>query len=215
VPASPVETPSAPPETRAAILDAAERIFAESGLAGARIDAIAAAAGVNKALLYYYFENKEGLYAAVLEQRMRAFSEEAMAVLTAPGSPRTILLRYVGMFFDVLSEQRHHASLHDQMMSSGSEAALALIRRYAVPRSEAMGRLLRRGIREGDFRKVDVHHAAVSIVSLVVFYFKIAPMLKEFGMPDAGAPSDVKRRKREVLDFVRHALFVDPEGSVE
>jgi hypothetical protein len=101
------------------------------------------------------------------------------------------------------------------MMSSGSEAALELMRRYAVPRSEAMGRLLRRGIREGEFRKVDVHHAAVSIVSMVVFYFKIAPMLKVFGMSDAGAPSDVKRRKREVLDFVRHALFVDPEGDVE
>ena len=55
------------PETRATILRAAEHIFAEQGLAGARTDAIAAAAGVNKALLYYYFPSKEGLYCAVLD----------------------------------------------------------------------------------------------------------------------------------------------------
>ena len=53
--------------TRAAILEAAEGIFAEVGLAGARIDAIAGAAGINKAMLYYYFKSKEGLYRAVLE----------------------------------------------------------------------------------------------------------------------------------------------------
>ena len=47
--------------SREAILLAAERIFAESGLAGARTDAIAAAAGVNKALLYYYFKSKSDL----------------------------------------------------------------------------------------------------------------------------------------------------------
>jgi len=52
--------------TRAAILAAAERVFARSGLAGARTDLIADEAGVNKALLYYYFQSKEKLYLAVL-----------------------------------------------------------------------------------------------------------------------------------------------------
>jgi TetR/AcrR family transcriptional regulator len=54
-------------ETRSRILDAALTEFAASGLAGARTESIAAAAGVNKALLYYYFESKEKLYAAALE----------------------------------------------------------------------------------------------------------------------------------------------------
>ena len=54
-------------QTRARILDAAVREFSENGLAGARTEQIAEAAGVNKALLYYYFEGKEALYAAALE----------------------------------------------------------------------------------------------------------------------------------------------------
>src|SRR3970040_2462057 len=75
-------------QTRAAILGAAERIFAEAGLAGARTDAIASGAGVNKALLYYYFRSKDALYRAVLEDHLREFRRRALEVLSAGGSGR-------------------------------------------------------------------------------------------------------------------------------
>src|ERR1022692_1875258 len=81
-------------ETRAAILRAAERIYAESGLAGARTDAIAAAAGVNKALLYYYFKSKEGLYQAIVGSQLEQFQQQAREVLSAKGPAGPILLRY-------------------------------------------------------------------------------------------------------------------------
>jgi TetR/AcrR family transcriptional regulator len=55
-----------PEQSRIAILDAAVREFAREGVAGARTDAIAKSAGVNKALLYYYFKDKEAIYQAVL-----------------------------------------------------------------------------------------------------------------------------------------------------
>ena len=57
-----------PEASRDAILQAALAEFAQEGLAGARMDAIAAAAGVNKALLYYYFHDKDTLYGAVLDR---------------------------------------------------------------------------------------------------------------------------------------------------
>jgi len=68
-------------QTRTRILEAAVREFSEKGLAGARTEQIAEAAGVNKALLYYYFAGKEALYAAALEdvaQRVVAKSMEGM-----------------------------------------------------------------------------------------------------------------------------------------
>ncbi len=79
-------------ETRGAILAAAGRIFAKFGLAGARIDAIAAAASVNKALLYYYFKSKEGMYEAVVEDHFCEFNRKAMEVLNAPGSARAVFV---------------------------------------------------------------------------------------------------------------------------
>src|SRR5215475_4958492 len=77
-----------PEVTRGAILDAALREFAEKGMAGARTDAIAHGAGVNKALLYYYFGDKEQLYGAVLEGVFAELCGTLTAVLGRDLPPR-------------------------------------------------------------------------------------------------------------------------------
>ena len=196
--------------TRAAILAAASRVFAESGMDGARTDAITAAAGVNKALLYYYFKSKERLYEAVVEDLFAGFNRQALAVLTAPGPARAVLLSYVGLHFDFISARHRCASLHQQVMMAGGKLAERLIRKYFRPRSEAFGRLIERGMRAGEFRRADGFHSAMSIISLIVFYFSAAPVLKLMGHSDAYSPGNLKRRKQEVFDFIRNGLFTDP-----
>ena len=201
-------------ETRAAILAAAGAIFAEAGFAGARAESIAAAAGVNKALLFYYFKDMHGLYAAVLEDQSRGFHQEALAILTAPGSPRAILLRYVDLNFDRISEKRRFAPLHHQFFSTSHPAVSRLVRKYAVPRNQALRQLLARGIREQEFRKVDIRHTVISISALIVFYFSVAPVLKHFGHTDAYSDADLICRKRQVLDFIRYGLFRQPAAAI-
>ena len=193
--------------TRAAILAAAERQFAEAGLAGARTDAIAAAAGVNKAMLYYYFQSKQRLYLAVLEEHFREFNRQALALLASPGSAREVLLRYVSLHFDFISSRHRTAPLFHQLLAAGGKPLEQLVRRYIVPRGLAVDRLLERGMRQREFRNVDRFHAAVSITALIVFYFSAARVLRQFGRRDAYSPANLKRRKREILDFIRHALF--------
>ena len=197
--------------TRAEILAAAARIFAEAGLAGARTEAIAAAAGVNKALLYYYFRSKERLYEAVVEDHFREFNRQALEVLAAPGSARSVLLQYVSLHFDFISARRRYACLYQQMMITGGRPLERLVRKYFIPRSQAFGKLLERGMREGEFRRVDAMHAAISIVALIVFYFSAAPVLRVLGRPDAYSTLNLERRKAEVLDFICHGLFREPE----
>jgi TetR/AcrR family transcriptional regulator len=196
--------------TRAAILAAAEHVFARAGLAGARTDLIAAEAGVNKALLYYYFQSKEKLYQAVLEDHFEQFNHQALQVLGEPGSARDVLLRYVGLHFDFMSARHRHAPLFQQFMSAGGRFSQGLVRKYFKPRGEAVARLLERGMREGEFRRVDHFHTAISIVALIVFYFSAAPVLQMLGHADAYADANLKHRKQAVLDFIGHALFVHP-----
>ncbi len=198
-------------ETRAAILAAAERAFAEAGLAGARTDAIAAAAGVNKALLYYYFKSKKSLYEAVVEDHFQAFNREALEVLAAPGSAGAVLLRYVGLHFDFISARHRYAPIYHQLMTTGGKGLAALARKFLAPRAAALRRLLERGMRAGEFRRTDGFHMGISIVALIVFYFSAAPVLQSLGRSDAYTPANLKRRKQAVLDFIRHALFVNPE----
>jgi len=71
-------------DSRSAILRAAIKLFAEEGEAGARTDTIARAAGVNKALLHYYFGTKEALYGAVLEEVFTGLAERFRQVLGGP-----------------------------------------------------------------------------------------------------------------------------------
>ena len=77
-----------PEESRAAILRAAAQEFAEHGIAGARTDAIARAARVNKALLYYYFKDKETLYGAVLDNAFSGMKTNIFQVLDSDLPPR-------------------------------------------------------------------------------------------------------------------------------
>jgi len=192
------------------ILAAAERIFAREGLAGARTDAIAAEAGVNKALLYYYFKSKARLYEAVIERHLQEFNQRALALLNSPGPARTLLLRYVELHFDFISRRHRHAPLFQQLMMKGGGPPERLFRKYILPRAQALGKLLERGMKAGELRKVDPYHTTLSLAALVVFYFSAAPMLRRTGSPDPYAAANLKRRKREVLDFIRHGLFVDP-----
>src|SRR5215470_10155564 len=92
-----------PEQTRAAILKAALREFAENGIAGARTDAIARAAGVNKALLYYYYKDKEAIYEAVLDQVFSGLRDTVVAALSVDLPPREKLLHYLGAYFDYIA----------------------------------------------------------------------------------------------------------------
>jgi len=197
--------------TQHAILEAAERIFAGEGLAGARTDAIAAAAGVNKALLYYYFQSKEELYRAVLEGYVADFNRQAMQLLTSEGSACSLLLRYINLHFDFIAAHRHHGPLFQRMLMTDEKSWVRLARELGLPRMRAILKVIERGMRTGELRRMDSFHTAISLVSLVTVYFSSAPVLRAVTGIDPYTKANVERRRKEVLRFVRYALFSNPE----
>ncbi len=194
--------------TRAAILQAAERIFAEVGEAGARTETIAEAAGVNKAMLHYYFRSKDGLYRAVLNEHLKQFHRQAVKVLAARGPAGAILLRYVGMHFDFMGARPYYPRLFIRMAMSDDLGFRRLIRRRLAPLSRKLAALIERGVRSGEFNGLDSEHAAISLIGLTVFYFSAVRVV-------AGAnpyrKASLAQRRREVFKFVRHAMFKNPE----
>jgi TetR/AcrR family transcriptional regulator len=199
--------------TRAAILKAAEQVYAEHGLAGARIDAIAAAAGVNKALLYYYFKSKEGLYQAVVGSQVREFQQQAREVLSAKGPAGPILLRYVSYHFDFIGTHPNYPRIFQRMMMEGERTLERMIREHSVPLMKMLVALLERGMKSGEFRRMNKAHTLVSIAGLTAHYFNIAPAFRVITGQDPYSKSNLATRKAEVLRFIRCALFRDPEAS--
>ncbi len=198
--------------TKATILRAAERIFAETGLAGARTEAIADSAGINKAMLYYYFKSKQGLYRAVLEANVEEFCRRAEQVLSQEGPAGTLLLNYVGNHFDFLSEHPYYARLFQHLLMTDDKSLARIVETHLAPMSRRVIALIERGVKSGEFHPLDARHTAMSLVALTVFYFHAAPMIRRLGNIDAMDPAQRAHRRKEILRFVRYALFADAEA---
>jgi len=200
-----------PEESRAAILQAAAREFAELGIAGARTDAIAHAAHVNKALLYYYFTDKETLYGAVLDNTFSGMKENVFRVLDSNLPPREKIMAYVGAYFDFIASNQIYPKLMQREMMRAregrSEQIDRLVTTYFQPIYRRVDEVLRKGIAEGEFRKVDPAHFVPSMVAMIVFYFSSAPVMQRIVGFNPLTPQRIAERRAAVLDFISAALF--------
>src|SRR5713226_8619781 len=145
-----------PEESRAAILQAAVREFSREGVAGARTDAIARAAGVNKALLYYYFEDKETLYGAVLDQVFGGLKQSIEEALSSDLPPREKLLAYVAAHFDYIAGHPLFPRIaQGEMMRAGRGRAPQferIVKQYFVPLFRRVAAVIEEGQAAGEFR---------------------------------------------------------------
>ena len=200
-----------PEETRASILQAATGEFAQEGVAGARTDAIARAARVNKALLYYYFKDKEALYGAVVDHVFSGLAERVLAALSSDLPPRQKYLAYVGAHFDYIASNPVLPRLAQrEWMSAGRNASPHLrriVQRYLRPIFIIVGEVLRAGIAANEFRPVDPIQFVPSTVAIIVSYFANAPLLAMIAPGDPLSPERIAARRAAVLDFVSAALF--------
>jgi TetR/AcrR family transcriptional regulator len=206
-----------PEQSRAAILQAAVREFAHEGVAGARTDAIARAAKVNKALLYYYFEDKEALYGAVLDQVFGGLIACVGEVLSRDLPPREKILAYAGAHFDyVASHPLYPRIVQGEMMGAGRSRANHLeriVKKYFRPLFGRIAEVLNAGRASGEFRPVDPLHFVPSMIAVIVFYFTSAPVMRIMTGKDPMSAERVGARRAAVLDFVSAALFERPSGK--
>jgi TetR/AcrR family transcriptional regulator len=200
-----------PEQSRAAILQAAVCEFARAGVAGARTDAIARSAGVNKALLYYYFKDKEALYAAVIDQVFGGLTVCVQEALSRNLSPRRKILAYAGAHFDyIASHPLYPPIVQGEMMGAGRGSATQIgriVKQYFRPLFSKLVEVLRAGQASGEFRPVDPMQFVPSMIALIVFYFSNAPVMRLITGKDPFSPELVAKRRAAVLDFISTALF--------
>ena len=163
-------------ERRSRILDAASSVFAEEGFAGARVDEIAARAGVNKAMLYYHVGDKTALYSAVLLRnldRVRTALGEALAV---EGSARHRLEAVITALTRMVQQHPDHPRIVLREIASGAahlepEVLAAMLEAVDVVRG-----LITEGTRSGEFRSMDPVLTHLTLVGAVVFLNATAPI---------------------------------------
>ncbi|MGH9598254.1 MAG: TetR/AcrR family transcriptional regulator [Terracidiphilus sp.] len=206
-------------EARTRILDAALQEFSANGLAGARMDQIAAAAGVNKALIYYYFESKETLYLAALEMVAGRVRDSSMAVFLREASSGERVLRTALDHFDRILTQREFQSLMQQEMMrlhKGEEGALPiLVKRVFEPLSAMLQSMVREGIASGELIGVDWLQMVLAALGANVFYFLSAPIWRTILPIEPFDPKVLRARRRALVEFLGQAIFVDRNHGAE
>jgi TetR/AcrR family transcriptional regulator len=198
-----------PDESKATILQAAIREFAREGLAGARIDNISHAAKVNKALIYYYYIDKDKLYGATLDYVFQMRTDRLMKVLREDVPPGEKILRYVGAFFDYLVEFPFHRDMiqREVLVLERKSQMKRVIHRYVRPLYEELHKVLKAGIAAGTFRTVDPAQFIPMMGALVMQYFGNAPLMKLISNEDPMKPDKLAARRAALLDFIAAALF--------
>lgn len=168
------------PETRDIILNAAEARFAVQGFAATPIKSIAADARVNSALLYYYFADKEALYATVISRLIERLAVEmahAMEGATAPAEIIQLFVRRQGELF--AAHPRLIKLLGRELVDHEAAHAQDAIRHLAATTFERLHRTVRAGQRAGLFRAdFDPRFAAISIVAQTAYFHFARPAVE-------------------------------------
>lgn len=171
-----------PDTTRLRILEAAMHEFAAHGLAGARVDRIAARSGANKGMLYYYFGDKDDLFGSVLEHVYLGIrsAEQGLRLLDhRPVEAVTRLIEFTWRYYlehpeflTLLNSENLHRARHLKRSRN--------IRATNLPIVETLTEILRRGEAEGIFRSgVDPVQLYISIAGLSYFYLSNNHSLSE------------------------------------
>jgi TetR/AcrR family transcriptional regulator len=200
-------------QTRSRILQAAIQEFSEHGLAGARTGAIAASAGVNKALLYYYFRDKESLYTAALQDVASRVAGHALAVLEMDCSPGERMLRFALQHFDRVFSQQGFQSLMQQEMirfREGQSNSMGVIAKTAFePMFTRAQAIAAEGIAGGELVDVDYMQMMYAALGANVFWYLSAPMVRLLGLVDPLSIEAIAQRRIFAVEFLGQALFTD------
>lgn len=173
--------------TERKILDAAREEFVDQGLKGARMQAIADRAQVNKALLHYYFRTKEKLYDAVLRNILETVWSVLRDKLSRGGQTddiRTLLRQIVTVYIKTLEENRDFPRIMLREIAEGGTRLPLLIENFIQSFGEIplkINRLLQKEMRRGTIRHIEPIHVAINVLGMCVFTFFAQPILSMAG----------------------------------
>jgi AcrR family transcriptional regulator len=200
--------------TRAKILEVAEAEFAAEGYAGAHLQKIAEQVGVRKTALYYYFDAKAALYAAVLESILDDLDRVVATALETNETPERQLEELVTRFNEMLAEKANCARILLRVFVDRPPGLTATL----LPTlTRVIGRVMscyRRGVDAGTFRRISTRHFFLSSFGMMLFHYA-APSFSAtiLGVEDIFTGPVVAWRRDEVLSLLRDGVRSRPDDA--
>jgi AcrR family transcriptional regulator len=210
--------------TREAILNAAEEVFAEHGFDGARVDDIAEKASYNKSLIFQYFDDKLGLYAAVVrraDDQTRVMQDKALMALRddeeahSPNQLRDLMGKYVGQYFDYLIEHPQIMRIFNWEMAEGWQTFAKILTQRDFDDVDEFAPIFQKLQKAGLLRsKVAPMLQFTSALFTSHVYLGILPLYKVL-LPemDFSSPDQLKLAREFVIEFIVNGFLNDPSEA--
>lgn len=206
-------------DARQRILDAAREVFVEKGLSGARMQEIAERAQISKAMLHYYFTNKETLYETVVSTVVQGVMQRASGVLKEEGVPtEERLIRLVDTYLESLSKNPDMPRLVMMDLLSGGEIVMKAFSQ-AQEKAGLVGmrpviNLLNRGMLEGVIHEADPRHTMISIIGMIAFSFLTEPLLSELLQIDPRRHGQFfNERRLNIMHILIHGVVKERDSA--
>lgn len=187
--------------TRQQILDAAEMEFARHGMKGARLSAIADRASITTAMIHYYFENKEGLYKAVLQRPLDEVQSMVGQLNLDHLPPEEALKQVIRVAIACEAANPHRQMLWFQEASQNQGLYFKQGNWWRL--YEHLLKILERGMSEGCFRPLDPLLTLTHILSVCIFYFTVQENWKHLTPEiDRLSPEMVEKHTEAAIKFI-------------
>jgi TetR/AcrR family transcriptional regulator len=200
--------------TEKRIFDAARRVFLQKGLAGARMQEIADEAGINKALLHYYFRTKEKLFEGIFNDVILRISSGLSVTFEKEMDVLGRIRALVDIYIDVLSENRYLPLFVLNEMSRNPDKFANLFVQHVVVHMQKFIFQILEEVKQGKINPIHPVHLLLNVLSLIIFPFAALPVMTQIiekagvgkNMPAIDMDSFLKERKQIVYEFIENAL---------
>lgn len=194
--------------TEAAILQVARKVFTQKGFSGARMQDIADEAGINKALVHYYFESKEKLFGLIFDQEFEKFFSSLGALISANIPLFIKIEQLVGLDIDRLSQfPDMPLFVINEVSRNPAMMAKRLKRLQQKSVLEAFQKQINSEIKKGNIKNICAEQLLINIQSLSVFPFIAKPMLKQvLQKTERDYQEMIQVRKKELAAFIINAI---------
>ncbi len=198
--------------TEELILQSAMQVFIEKGRHGARMQEIADRAGINKALLHYYYRSKDNLYATVIEKSLGKNISDVMKILDKNLSVEEIIRSFIRDYIEILRNNPKLPLFILREIGEGGEIVSSVLNRL-VQRKDIVPRkvldTIQRAIDRGEIVPLDPRQLIITILGACLFFFIGEPLLKITLLKEGFTDRDrfIEERKEAIFNIIAYGIF--------
>ena len=192
--------------TEESILRAARKVFTGKGYAGARMDDIAKEAGINRALLHYYFRNKAKMFEVVFEERFKEFFSGLMGILQSDLELKEKINAIIDHDITMISKHPDLPLFILQEVNQNPERLKSFIQKLGAKPGSILNEFsnqVKAEVKKGSIKEITGIQLMMNILSLCIYPFIARPMIQFMnGLSDKEFDALMQNRKNEVSEFI-------------